>query len=40
MKEMRARRAAERLVEQKFGEEVTKQKTRVKQVSGHDSHCS
>ena len=32
MKEMRARRAAEKLVESKYGEEVTKQKSRIKQV--------
>jgi len=31
MKEMRARRAAEKLVESKYGEEVTKQKSRIKQ---------
>ena len=33
MKEMRARRAAEKLVESKYGEEVTKQKSRIKQVT-------
>ena len=31
MKEMRARRAAEKLVEAQFGDEVTKQKSRAKQ---------
>ena len=32
MKEMRARRAAEKLVEAKFGDEVSKQRSRAKQV--------
>ena len=35
MKEMRARRAAEKLVEAKFGDEVSKQRSRAKQV-GHE----
>ena len=32
MKEMRARRAAEKLVEAEFGDEVGKQRSRAKQV--------
>ena len=35
MKEMRARRAAEKLVEAKYGEEVQKQKSKVKEVRKH-----
>ena len=32
MKEMRARRAAEKLVEAEFGDDITKEKSKVKEV--------